>query len=118
MKGISMKKIALVLCGLLVLSATAFAHPPSDIKISFDPETKLLSAIIEHRVSSPQSHYIKKIDIKLNGKEIQTLVFKKQDSNADQTFAVPVPEAQKGDTLSVEGYCNLSGKLEKKIEVQ
>jgi desulfoferrodoxin (superoxide reductase-like protein) len=112
-----MKKMILTLCGLLLAAAQAFAHPPSDIKIQFDPATKLLTAVIEHRVSNRKSHYIKKVDIGLNGKEIKTLSFKKQDDNAAQTVKFAVPRAKKGDTLSVEGYCNLSGKLEKEIEV-
>ena len=112
-----MKKTSLILCGFLMISTLAFAHPPSDIKIQFDPIAKVLLATIEHRVSNPKTHYIKKVDIGLNGKEVQTLTFTKQDSAKEQTFAIPVPEAKQGDTLSVEGYCNLSGKLEKEIKV-
>ncbi|MFA5167208.1 MAG: RnfABCDGE type electron transport complex subunit D [Candidatus Omnitrophota bacterium] len=111
------RKITLFLCGLLIASTTAFAHPPSDIKIQFDPATKLLTAVIEHHVSNPQTHYIKKVDIGLNGKEIKMLPFKKQDDNTTQTVEIMIPEAKKGDTLSVEGYCNLSGKLKKEIKV-
>ena len=112
-----MKKIILTLCGLLVISATAFAHPPSDIKIQFDPATKTLTATIKHRVSNPKSHYIFKDDIGLNGKEIKMLSFKSQATSAAQPVLFVIPEAKKGDTLSVEGYCNLGGKLEKEIKV-
>jgi len=112
-----MKKIVLILCGLLVASTQVFAHPPSDIKIQFDPATKLLTAVIEHRVSNPNSHYIKKVDIGLNGKEIKMLPFKKQGTSTKQTITALIPEAKRGDTLSVEGYCNLSGKLKKEIKV-
>lgn len=112
-----MKKTALLLCSLLVISSVAFAHPPSDIKIQFDPAAKVVIATIEHSVSNPKTHYINKIDIGLNGKEIQTLTFTKQDANKEQTFALPLPEAKNGDTLSVEGYCNLGGELEKEIQV-
>ncbi len=112
-----MKKIALCLCGFLAISTLAFAHPPSDIKIQFDPATKTLTATITHRVSNPHSHYIRKVDIGLNGQEIQMLPLTKQETGTIQTITVVVPEAKKGDTLSVEGYCNLSGKLEKEIKV-
>lgn len=112
-----MKKTAFILCGSLMISTLAFAHPPSDIKIQFDPVAKVLLATIEHRVSNPKTHYIKKVDIGLNGKEIQTLTFTKQDANTEQTFAIPIPEAKTGDILSVEGYCNISGVLEKEIKV-
>jgi len=112
-----MKKIIFVLCGFLIMSQLAFAHPPSDIKIDFDPKTKLLSAVITHPVSNPKSHYIQKVDIGLNGKEIKTMTFKEQDANLEQVIAQPVPEAKPGDVLGVEGYCNQSGKLEKEIKV-
>ena len=112
-----MKKMILVLCGFLIASTTAFAHPPSDIKIQFDPATKILTAVIKHRVSNPKTHYINKVDIGLNGKEIQMLSFKSQETPALQTVKFAIPLAKKGDTLSVEGYCSLSGKLEKEIKV-
>ncbi len=112
-----MKKMILILCGLLIANATAFAHPPSDIKIQFDEKTKTLTAIITHRVSNPGTHYINKIDIGLNGKEIKMLPLKQQENSVAQTMQIEIPEAKKGDTLSVEGYCNLSGKLEKEIRV-
>jgi desulfoferrodoxin (superoxide reductase-like protein) len=112
-----MKKTALLLCGILALNATAFAHPPSAIKIQFDDKTKILTAVVEHRVSNPKTHFIYKVDIGLNGEEIQMLPFEKQETSASQTIKFAIPQAKKGDTLSVEGYCNLSGKLEKEITV-
>lgn len=108
----------LALCALCLTSSLAFAHPPSNIKIQFDEKTKVLTATIKHRVSNPATHYINKVDIGLNGKEIRTLAFDKQESNAAQTITVEVPEAKTGDVLSVEGYCNLSGKLEKEIALK
>jgi desulfoferrodoxin (superoxide reductase-like protein) len=112
-----MKKLAILLCGLLALSTAAFAHPPSDIKIQFDDKLNTLTAVIEHPVSNPDTHYIKKIDIGLNGKEIETLTFTEQDNNAAQIVIIALPQATKGDVLSVEAYCNQSGKLEKEIKV-
>jgi desulfoferrodoxin (superoxide reductase-like protein) len=111
------KKTVFFLCGLLVASTTVFAHPPSDIKLHFDPAAKLLTAVIEHPVSNPRKHYIKKVDIGLNGKEIKMLTFIKQETGTRQTVEIIIPDAKKGDTLSVEGYCILSGRLEKEIKV-
>ena len=112
-----MKKTILTLCGLLIMSTVALAHPPSDIKIQFDEKTKILTAVIKHPVSNPNSHFIKKADIGLNGKEIQMLPFTRQETQKIQTVRLPIPQAKKGDTLSVEGYCNLSGKLKKEITI-
>jgi len=113
-----MKKIVL-LSGFLVffiLSAAAYAHPPSDIKITFDPKTKILSAVIIHEVSNPNKHYIKKVDVALNGKEIIQQSISRQDNFNTQTVNYFIPDAQDGDLFSVEGYCSISGKLEKQLK--
>ena len=113
-----MKKIAL-LSGFFVffvLSALAFAHPPADIKITFDPQTKILNAVIMHNVSNPSKHYIKKVDVALNGKEIIEQIISRQDNFETQTVSYLIGDAQVGDVFSVEGYCSISGKLEKQLK--
>ena len=97
--------------------STAYAHPPSDIKISFDPQTKMLQAVIIHNTSNPASHYIKKVDVAINGKEIIGQEISKQDNNESQTVHYLIPDAKAGDVISVEGYCCISGKLEKEVKV-
>lgn len=114
-----MKKIiSFVLVCLFVFSFSfAYAHPPSDITITFDPSTKMLKAVIVHQVSNPVSHYIYKVDVGLNGKEILTQKISRQDNNNTQTVTYLIPDARPGDTISVEGYCSISGSLEKEIKV-
>ena len=114
-----MKKIVL-LSGFFVffvLSALAFAHPPSDIKIIFDPQTKILSAVIIHGVSNPARHYIKKVDVALNGKEIIEQSISIQDNSNNQTVSFLIPDFKVGDLISVEGYCSISGKLKKQLKL-
>lgn len=101
---------------LFVLSTLAYAHPPSDIKITFDPQTKILSAVIVHEVSNPAAHYIKKVDVSLNGKEIIEQSISRQDNFSTQTVSYLIPDAKEGDVFSVEGYCSISGKLEKELK--
>lgn len=96
---------------------TAFAHSPTDIKIEFIGSPKILTAVITHSVHEPNAHYIFKVVIAVNGQKVRTLTFQKQEDLSKQTITFPVPEAKSGDRLSVEAYCNLSGKLEKEIEV-
>ena len=113
-----MKKIVL-LSGFFVffvLGAVAYAHPPSDIKITFDPKTKILQAVIVHGVSNPAKHYIKKVDVALNGKEIIEQSISRQDNLNNQSVSYFIPDFKDGDLLSVEGYCSISGKLEKQLK--
>jgi len=113
-----MKKLApLIFLVLFGFTSLAYAHPPSDIKITFDPASKILTAIILHNVSNPLNHYIKKVDVGKNGKEIIEHQISCQDNNESQTVEYLIPDAKNGDVISVEGYCSISGKLEKEITV-
>jgi len=114
-----MRKIAIFIFLALFIAASsiAYAHPPSDIIITYNAATKMLHAVIKHNVSNPANHFIKKVDVGLNGKGIIEHVISRQDSNSTQTVSYLIPEAKAGDRLSVEAYCSISGKLEKEIKV-
>lgn len=115
-----MKKALILSAGfvLFLMVTLAFAHPPWDIKITFDPQTKILQAQIMHNVSNTRNHYIKRVDIGLNGDEVTELRFSKQDNNQYQPVTYFIPDAKEGDVISVEGYCSISGKLKKQIIVK
>ena len=115
-----MKRITalLVFLTFFMAASTAYAHPPSDIKITFDQNTKILRAIIVHNTSNPLHHYINKVDVGLNGKEIIGHSISREDNNETQTVAYLIPDVKSGDILSVEAYCSISGKLKKEVEVK
>jgi len=115
-----MKRIAAFLIVFVFAAAisTAYAHPPSDIKITFDPKTKMLEAVIMHNTSNPLNHYIAKVDVGLNGKEVIEHAISREDNNESQTVIYLIPDAKDGDVISVEGYCSISGKLQKEIPVK
>jgi hypothetical protein len=109
------KKLAIALFFVFALYALSYAHPPSEIDISYDPVTRILTAIITHNVNDPQAHYIKKVDIGLNGQEIIGQEISRQDNDITQTVSYRIPDARPGDILSVEAYCSISGMLKREI---
>ncbi len=115
-----MKKAIAFLIAFVFISvfSVAYAHPPSDIKITFDAKTKILQAVIMHNTSNPLNHYIKKVDVGLNGKEIIEHTVSKQDNNESQTVIYLIPDVKDGDVISVEAYCSMSGKLQREILVK
>ncbi len=119
-KGHSMKRIPafLVFLTFFMAASVAYAHPPSDIRITFDPKTKMLQAVIVHNTNNPLNHYIKKVDVGLNGKEIIEHNISREDNNQTQTVSYLIPDAKDSDILSVEAYCSISGKLKKEIAVR
>ncbi|MDD4980194.1 MAG: hypothetical protein PHC54_02825 [Candidatus Omnitrophica bacterium] len=115
-----MKKVVLCItvCFLIAVYSIAYAHPPSDIIITFYPASKILKVVIMHNVSDPESHFIMKVDIALNGKQIIEQEISRQDTNSSQTLSYLIPDAKLGDTISVEAYCSISGALEKETKAR
>lgn len=115
-----MRKILklMVFLSSLTVASIVYAHPPSDIKITFDSNTKTLEAVIAHNTSNPISHYINKVDIGLNGKEIIVHMISREDNNQTQTVRYLIPDVKDGDVISIEGYCSISGKLKNEITVK
>jgi len=111
-----MKKIIAVLVLSLFVCSLAYAHPPSDIKLTYAPKTKILTAIIMHNVKDVKKHLINKVDVSINGREVISHAISQQDNLMTQTVSYLLPDAKPGDALSVEAYCNLSGKLLKEIK--
>jgi hypothetical protein len=109
--------LTLAFCLGFAVYSSAYAHPPQDIIIRFDAETKFLQAIIVHNVSNPENHYIKRVDVGLNGEEIIDQKISRQDNNETQIVTYLIPDAKEGDKISVEAYCSISGSLKKEIEV-
>lgn len=116
-RGKFLRTLAVLSGSLAFLGSTedAYAHPPSDIEITFDNSSKTLKAVIMHKVSNPKIHYIKRADVALNGKKIIAHKISEQDNHATQTVAYLIPDAKPEDTLSVEAYCSISGKLKKEM---
>jgi desulfoferrodoxin (superoxide reductase-like protein) len=113
-----MKIPVLLLAIFFAAASIAYAHPPSDIIITYDPASKVMTAVIKHNVSNPAKHYIRKVDFSVNGKEVATLKFTRQDNNLTQTVKYTFKGAKPGDRLYVEAHCNIFGKLEKGIVVK
>lgn len=112
-----MKKLVLsfIFLGFLSIVTTVYAHPPQDVIIAFDLATKILKANIVHNTNNPSKHYINKVDVGLNNKEIISHSISQGDNNQGQEVLYFIPDAKAGDVISVEGYCNISGTLTKEI---
>ena len=111
------KAIFVITCFLVLVSSIVYAHPPSDIIVTFNPKTKILNAVIMHNVSNPENHFIKKVDIALNATVVIEHKLSRQDNNVSQTVTYLIPDTKTGDMISVEAYCSISGKSKKEIKI-
>lgn len=113
------KSLAILSGSLLLLGQTenAYAHPPSDIAMTYDNITKVLKAVITHPVSNPRKHFIKQVEVGLNGEKIIEHRISLQDNSTTQTVGYLIPDAKADDIISVEAYCSISGSLKREIKI-
>lgn len=95
-----------------------FAHPPVRVDISYDAPTKTVTAVIVHPVADPKTHYIEKVDVSVNGKEIMDEKFTSQQNANSDTVTYKLKDVKPGDVVGIEGYCNIFGKKESTITIK
>ncbi|HAM38965.1 MAG: hypothetical protein A2474_05690 [Elusimicrobia bacterium RIFOXYC2_FULL_34_12] len=100
-----------------LIGSFSYAHSPSEIKLNFDYEAKILKAIILHSVADSDKHYIKEIKIKKNNKEILVHKLSRQDNNTEQEVSYLIPDINDSDTLTIIAYCSKIGQIKKDIKI-
>ena len=115
-----MKKMFLLLIVLffIITCLPLYAHSPVRIDISYDAGTKMMTAVIHHPVSDTNAHYINKVIVKLNGKKIIEQRISRQDKNRTQTVKYRIPGSKPYDTISVDAYCSIGGRLTNRMTLR
>jgi desulfoferrodoxin (superoxide reductase-like protein) len=98
------------------LPAPAQAHPPKSITLSYDAQKKLLTVAITHPSFFPSKHYIKSVEISVNGKNVKSSSYSNQPSSEPITYTYQV-DAATGDEISVVATCNMFGTADASIKV-
>ena len=112
-----MKTAGMVLLLSLCAVSVSWAHPPTKIAMSFDPKTRELTAEITHPVDKPGQHFVGKVEVLLNKKQVITHELSRQENDTAQTVVYKMTDVESGDILEVEAYCNINGKLTDSISV-
>jgi desulfoferrodoxin (superoxide reductase-like protein) len=107
----------IIILGLMLLAVPLLAHPPKGVVLEYDSETSILSISVTHSVNNSSKHYVSKVTVELNGKEIIEQKFKRQTSGEIQEVVYKVIDAKEGDKIAVTAYCNISGKKKAGLEV-
>ncbi|UCC12593.1 MAG: hypothetical protein JSW02_03425 [candidate division WOR-3 bacterium] len=102
----------------LVFTGFGFAHPPTGVEMEFNYETKVLTVFVTHPVNKIDKHFVDKVVVELNDKEIVTQTFRKQKDGEAQEAMYIIVDAKVGDTIAVTGYCNVSGKKKVSLTVE
>jgi len=102
---------------LLVLCVNSYAHPPSEMRLSYNSDTKILRVEIKHQVINPKTHYVKRVVVKLQDRVIFTHNIKEQSDRFAQVFEYAVLNAKFSDVITVTAYCNQGGTITEELSV-
>jgi len=105
--------LAVVLC-LLISPATA--HAPSDIAITYNPDMHKLSVTVTHPVDDPKTHYIRGVQVKINGEVISDPPYKSQPGRNSFTYTYDVM-ANPEDSVWVVATCVNGQSLENHYDI-
>ena len=107
--------VLFILTVSISISSPQNAHPPSEMNLSYDLETQILTVNVTHVTIEPQSHRVYLIEVEKNGELYLDRQYDVQPASTfTDTFLV---EAQVGDELTVTAYCSLYGSITKSISV-
>lgn len=107
-----MKVAMLVLAGILAFSAAAGAHPPVGLSVSYKADEGLLKIDIRHPVGNASDHYIREVDVDVDGEDVAGLKYSGQMDRQGQTVLLTIGFFKEGTGVSVEAECNKFGDLE------
>lgn len=113
-----MRKIKLLLftISIVLISNIVYAHPPSDMVLSYDQEKQLLSVKMRHTTHDPREDYIRKVEISVNGAEIVVKHYTIQLNTLEFSEDVALP-AKEGDSITVKAYSKEGGSGVMTIQV-
>ena len=110
----------IILClTVLFLSAVtlAFATPPKDIHLEYNPDTGELTIRAAHVSQDLNKHYIRRAVVVKNTQEPQNFYFTRQ-TQPDQFEATVTFRVDVGDQVSVKLYCSEGGVGEASLDIQ
>jgi hypothetical protein len=103
-----------VLLGFALIPGLAYTNAPEDIQLSYDETAQSIKVSITHPSTSPDKHYITKVQIIKNRAVVQTADYNSQPNRDTFSYDYRVPVSPR-DVVEVKVTCNVSGTKTKKL---
>src|SRR3989338_3594968 len=111
-----MTKKAICLAIVLSLSLPCFAHPPTDLQLSYDQEKQTLHIKAAHATNNIREHHIRKLLIYKNQEKQTDLTLAKQTTPQELIKDVAL-KVSSGDTITVKVFSDEGGTREASLVV-
>ena len=99
---------AAAVLAFIILPFAVSATPPSNVALSYNEKTHTLDIAISHTSHFLKSHYIAFVDIKRNGKTVESTTYSSQPEKKDFTYNYKI-DASEGDVIEATVTCNFFG---------
>lgn len=95
---------------------TAGSTPPGDLILSYDLINMGLTAQGPHPTQDLTEHFIRRMEVVINGQEKRVFYFPRQSSASEFKETVPV-ELKPGDNIHVAVFCSQGGSKEADLKI-
>lgn len=101
---------------VILLVSGVSAHLPSDLNLTYNQSTGNLSAMFTHQVANPTTHYLKNVQISLDGNETINQDYTSQPT-ADIFTYIYALNATPATVIDVIGKCSIGGSIERSLRI-
>lgn len=101
--------ISIVVVTILLGIGMAYSHVPSNLELNFDKETLLLSVTFEHKVRNAERHFVYRVKVRLNKKDIIEQKLDRQDTENGGSVIYKINGVKSGDVVEVRLDCMVGG---------
>lgn len=95
-----------------------YSHAPSKLDLDFDKDTQILSLTFEHRVRNPERHFVYRVRVRLNKKDVIEQKLDRQDTENGGSLIYKINGAKSGDVIEVRLNCMEGGSKSGKMSIE
>jgi hypothetical protein len=106
-----------ILFSLLMTFIPLFIKADPAKKVTLSYNDGKLKIVAYHPVRNVKKHYIDKITITVDSKEVKVIKPTEQSNLQDETIEIVVPEIKTGSTVEVKTHCNEFGNKSAKLKM-
>ena len=113
-------KTVLFVIGILLFYQVgiAFSHAPSRLEMNYDKESRILSLNFKHKVRNPERHFVYRVRVRLNKKDVIEQNLDRQDTENGGSLVYKINGAKSGDLIEVRLNCNEGGGKSGKLSIE
>jgi hypothetical protein len=105
-----------LIIALCISAAPAGAHSPAAMLLAYNETAGELAVTITHQVIDPATHYVREVQLSVDGQTVRTTPYTSQPSATPFTYSYSL-QVQAGNSVKVDASCILGGSITRTLLV-